>query len=212
MSKKLEGKVKHVKQKVGENIYLYNVPVAYAAVARPVKKYQSNDTEFKATAFVAAEVREFLENEVLVNKTFAEVDVDRNKKRKIKYTSEDFPFAEGLHGVQLTKASKTKEGKPTKVTVVESVDGKGVPFEQDIGNGSVCTIKLWGYRNQDDLLNISLDTVVVVDHVPYEGGGGGVVSDDALGITYEVARADTSDTPDQDDVPFDTGEDQDEDY
>ena len=209
--------VKHVKQKVGENIYLFNVPVAYAAVHRPVKKYQEPDKqEYKLTAFLTKEQREFLEDEVLVNKSFFEVDVDKNKKRKVKYTSEDYPFAVGLHGVQLTKNAKTKDGKPTVVTVIQNVDGKGVPFEQDLGNGTVATVKLWAYRNQEDFAVVSIDTVVVVDHVPYEGGSG-AVEDDTLGIVYERKQVDSSnesegfsnDVPDDDDVPFDTSDDED---
>lgn len=211
---KQQDQFKHVVGKQGEHVYLFNVPVAYAAVFKPTAKYQApNDFEFKATAFLTAEQRAFLEDEVLVNKTIAEVDKDRNKKRAIKYSSENFPYAEGLHGISLTKPAKSKKGDPNSVTVIEIVDGKSVPFEQDIGNGSVCTIKLWGYRNQDNLLNVQLDTIVVGEHVPYQRGSGGVIEDDILGVTYETKRPTKQPESDEleGDVPFETEEDDDDD-
>ena len=52
-------------------------------------------------------------------------------------------------------------------------------------------VKLFGYRNQDGQLTVTLDTVQVVEHVAYEqkGGNGGVVEDDVFGVSYQVKKA-----------------------
>ncbi len=69
-----------------------------------------------------------------------------------------------LNGIQLTRKELNNAGKPSPVKVV-GPDGK--VFEEDIGNLSTVSIKLFGYRNKEGLLNVSLDIVKVEEHVPY---------------------------------------------
>lgn len=188
--------VVHKKEGKFETVYIKNVPVVYASVQQPKKKYESEDREYTLTAFVSDEDRRILEDEVMLNKQLYKVGVDKNKKRQIKFTTEKFGEYEGLSGVTLTCPEFTKDKKKRVVSVVETVqkDGKkiGIPFKENLGNGSVCTIKLSGYRNQDELLVVSLSMIVVEKHVPYSSEG--TYTDDELGIEYQVGGAD-DDTP-----------------
>ena len=175
------------------DIYLKNVPVYFASVHEVTGKYQSEEKEFKLTAFVTQEVREALED-AMVNKTLYEVGKDKNKKRKIKYKlstqleegeKHHYDEVKGLHGLTLTLKEFTSKGKKAAVTVI---DTSGKPFTDLVGNGSVCNIKLFAYKNKDEQLVVSLNTVQVVEHVPYnQSGGDGVVEDDILG-SYSVKR------------------------
>ena len=72
--------------------------------------------------------------------------------------------------------------------MIAGPDGK--PFKGLIGNGSVCNIKCFGYRNQDEQLVVQLQMIKVVDLVEYEAAeGAGSLQDDLLGIdmSYEDA-------------------------
>lgn len=177
------------------NVYVLNAPVFYAAVHTPKTKYQSTDKEFSLAAFVDEATKDKLLDEVMLNKGFALVGKDKTTKppRRIKYPlSKDveegktnYDVVEGMYGFGLAKPEFSKKGNPMTVNVI---DKEGQPFTQDIGNGSVCTLKLFGYRNPEGQLTVTLDTVQVVEHIPYESkGGDGNVVDDVLG-TYAVKK------------------------
>lgn len=181
------------------DLYLMNVPVFFASVHEPKLKYESTDKEYAVTAFVDDETREMLEDEFMLNKTLYKVGKDKNKKRKIKYPLEKqlpedskgigYDEVEGLNGVQLTLAEFNKKGNANVLTVITEEDGELIPFDEDIGNMSICTIKLFGYINKDDALVVQLNTVRVDEHVPYEGGiQNGEVTDDILGGTYKLGE------------------------
>jgi hypothetical protein len=177
------------------NVYVLNAPVFYAAVHTPKTKYQSTDKEFSLTAFVDEATKDKLLDEVMLNKGFALVGKDKTTKppRRIKYPlSKDveegkthYDVVEGMYGFGLAKPEFSKKGNAMSVNVI---DKEGQAFTQDIGNGSVCTLKLFGYRNPEGQLTVTLDTVQVVEHIPYESkGGDGNVVDDVLG-TYAVKK------------------------
>lgn len=194
-----------------EYLYLKNVPVVYASVQEPKFKYQSKtEKEYALTAFVNDETRAFLEDEVKINKTLYKVGVDKNKKRVVKYklsSQQDgdepdttYDAFEGLNGISLTLNEKKKNGDPATLAVVDS---EGIPIDDLVGNGSVCSVKCWGYRNQDDLLVVSLSIVQVHDLVHYEAKAKGPIVDDELGInTSEPASADSPEDNFDDDIPF----------
>jgi hypothetical protein len=172
-----------------------NAPVFYAAVHTPKTKYQSTDKEFSLTAFVDEETKDKLLDEVMLNKGFALVGKDKTTKppRRIKYPlSKDveegkthYDVVEGMYGFGLAKPEFSKKGNPMTVNVI---DKEGQPFTQDIGNGSVCTLKLFGYRNPEGQLTVTLDTVQVVEHIAYEGKtSSDSVVDDVLG-TYALKK------------------------
>jgi hypothetical protein len=177
------------------NIYLMDVPVVYASIQEPKDKYTpegvpagSLGKEYNLTAFVDKEQRDYLFDEILVNKSFFEVGNDKNKKRKIKYplTTDEgeasvyAPYAE-LFGCSLTQKEFNSKGKPNVVNVIDA-DGEQIP--DLVGNGSRCNIKLFAYKNSDDQWNVSLDTVQVIELVKYEGKGAAAV-DDVLGVKIE---------------------------
>ena len=190
--------IKLVKDKKFEFLYFKDVPVFYAAVHEPKKKFadplpdakNQSKREYAVTAFVDSKDREKLEDEVLINKTLFEVGKDKNKKRKIKYPLEKqlkdggtaYDEVKGLHGIQLTLNEFTNGGKKAPIIVV---DKEGKPFKETVGNMSRCNIKCFGYRNQDDQLVVSLNIVQVLEHVPYEGGDG-TITDDDLGISVQL--------------------------
>lgn len=180
------------------NVYVLNAPVFYAAVHTPKSKYQSTDKEFSLTAFVDEATKDKLLDEVMLNKGFALVGKDKTTKppRRIKYPlSKDveegktnYDVVEGMYGFGLAKPEFSKKGNAMTVNVI---DKEGRAFTQDIGNGSVCTLKLFGYRNPEGQLTVTLDTVQVVEHIPYESkSGDGNVVDDVLG-TYAVKKAES---------------------
>ena len=190
-------KTKAVIKKDGkfEFLYLKNVPVFYASVHTPKKMFEVNPDaknpstrEYSVTVFVDADTREVLEDKVLLNKTLFEAGKDKNKKRKIKFPltndkgEELYAPVEGMHGFTLTRKELTNEGKPVSIVVV---DDKGQPMTEDIGNMSICNIRVWGYRNKEDMLVVALDLIQVLEHIPYTGGNSGRIVDDELGIDVE---------------------------
>lgn len=202
----------HPKNKDFFYLYLKKVPVVYANVQAVKKKYQSEEKEFCLTAFVNDETRTYLEEEVILNKILSKVGKDKNKKKQIKYpTSKQhkdganiYDAFEGLNGINLSLSELKKNGELNTLTVV---DKDGNVFTDLVGNGSICSIKCFGYRNEDDMLNISLDIVQVLEHIPYEGGDGSSFNDEELGISYQVGAKKVGKVEEKvdhfnDDIPF----------
>lgn len=168
-------------------LYLKEVPVVYASVQEPKKKFEGNEKEYCLTAFVNNETRAYLEDTILVNKQLHKVGVDKNKKRQIKYQTSDqredkkdmYDPYKGLNGVSLTRPELKKDGSPNPVIVV---DKNGEKFGGLVGNGSICSIKCFGYRNKEGLLNIQMELVKVDDLVEYSGSNGSY-QDDELGVS-----------------------------
>lgn len=181
------------------NLYIKNATVFYAAIHEPRLKYQSDEKEFSAQVFVSEETKDKLLDEVMVNKSFSEVGITKTSKppRKIKFPLSsqvqegkmNYDTVKGLWGFNVAKPEVSKKGNKMFVNVI---DTEGKPFTENVGNGSVCTLKLFAYRNQDNQLVVTLDTVQVLEHVPYEakGNGSGSVEDDVLGVSYQVKKAD----------------------
>tara|TARA_R110000744_G_C19371770_1_gene563213 strand:- start:62379 stop:63098 length:720 start_codon:yes stop_codon:yes gene_type:complete len=180
------------------NLYIKNVTVFYAAVHEPKKKYQSEDKEFSLTAFVDEATKDKLLDEVMVNKSFLLVGKDKTQKppRRIKYPLSsqveegkvNYDIVDGMYGFSVARPEFSKKGNPMAVNVI---DVNGNPFTENVGNGSVCNIKMFAYRNQDDQAVVMLDTVQVIEHVPYEAkGNSGSVEDDVLGVTYKTKQVD----------------------
>lgn len=180
------------------NVYIKNAVLYYASVHEPKLKYQSTtEKEYSATVFVDEAAKDKLLDEVLVNKTFAEVGVTKTSKppRKIKYPlsnqveegKANYDLVKGLWGFNITKPEFSKKGVPMSVNVI---DLEGNTFAENLGNGTVVNLKLFGYKNQDGQLTVTLDTAQVVEHVAYESkGGGDSVEDDVLGVSYKVNKA-----------------------
>lgn len=171
--KKLGDKVVWEVTDKGEHVYLMNVPVLYPVVHEPRLKFQSQDEyEYSMTAFIDTEARTFLEDEIIVNKTIAEVGKDKNKKRAYKYPlstqREDkkdlYDLYEGMHGIGLTCPAKTKAGNERKIKIY---DENGEEMTDKIGNGSIAIVKLFGYRNKEDMLNITISAIKVLNLVEY---------------------------------------------
>lgn len=190
-------------------VYFKNVPVTYAKVLpeQLEKKYESEDREWSMTAFIDSDTLEQCED-MPINKGFSEVGKAKIKKGanrgKLKFPLDNDAYKDfkGLHGFSIAcpEFTKTKKKKVVKV-----VDSKGKPFTEEVGNGSICTLKCFAYRNRDEELVITLDTVVVIEHVPYEGGGdssGGF--DDELG--FEIPADDEFMTPSEDMSEFEEEE------
>ena len=178
------------------NVYIKNTPVFYAAVHEPKLKYQSTDKEFSLTSFVDEEAKDKLIDEVMLNKSFAQVGKDKTSKapRRIKYPLSsqveegkvNYDVVDGLFGFNVAKPEFSKKGNPMSVNVI---DAEGNAFTENVGNGSICTLKLFGYKNQDGQLTVTLDTVQVIDHVPYESkASADSVEDDVLGVSYKVKK------------------------
>lgn len=178
------------------NLYIKDATVFYAVVHEPKKKYQSEDREYSVTVFVDEETKDKLLDEVMVNKSFALVGKDKTSKppRRIKYplssqTEEgkvNYDVVDGMYGFTVAKPEFSKKGNPMTVNVIDK-DGKA--FTENVGNGSVCTLKLFGYRNQDNQLVVTLDTLQVLEHVPYEAKvAAESVDDDVLGVSYNVKK------------------------
>lgn len=177
------------------NVYIKNAVVFYAAVHEPKLKYQATDKEFSATVFVDEEAKDNLIDVVMVNKNFAQVGVTKTTKppRRLKYPlssqveegKANYDLVDGLWGFNIAKPEFSKKGAPMSVNVI---DTDGNAFTENVGNGSVVNLKLFGYKNQDGQLTVTLDTVQVVEHVPYEQkGAAGEVEDDILG-SYKVKK------------------------
>jgi len=181
------------------NLYIKDATVFYPVLHEPKKKYQSEDREYSVTVFVDEETKDKLLDEVMVNKTFALVGKDKTSKppRRIKYplssqTEEgkvNYDAVEGMYGFTVAKPEFSKKGNPMTVNVIDK-DGK--PFTENVGNGSVCTLKLFGYRNQEGQVVVTLDTVQVLEHVAYEQkAAADSVDDDVLGVSYKVKKAES---------------------
>ena len=192
-----------VKEGKNEFLYLKNVPVFFAQVLEPTKKYQSEDLAYQFTVFVDSDTREKLElpvdeDGVAINKELKEVGKDRNKKKQIKYPLESqlkegkgtaYDIVDGMHGMGLSLNDLTKAGKKSILKVVDA-DGKDWDKNKAIGNGSKVHVKCFGYRNVDEQLVVFPNLIVVVEHVPYEGGnGGGMVEDSVLGVSVDMSSA-----------------------
>ena len=191
-----------VKEGKNEFLYLKNVPVFFAQVLEPTKKYQSEDLAYQFTVFVDSDTREKLElpvdeDGVAINKELKEVGKDRNKKKQIKYPLESqlkegkgtaYDLVDGLHGMGLSLNDLTKAGKKSILKVVDA-DGKDWDKTKAIGNGSKVHVKCFGYRNVDEQLVVFPNLIVVVEHVPDEGGSGGIVEDSVLGISVDMSSA-----------------------
>lgn len=181
------------------NVYIKDAIVFYPVVHQPKLKYQSTDKEFSVTVFVDEESKDKLIDEVFLNKTFAEVGKTKTSKapRRIKYplssqTEEgkiNYDVVDGLWGFNVAKPEFSKKGNPMSVNVI---DKEGNTFTENVGNGSKCTLKLFGYKNQEGQVVVTLDTLQVIDLVPYEQkGSADSVEDDVLGVTYQVKKAET---------------------
>lgn len=180
------------------NLYIKNAVVFYPVVHEPKLKYQSTDKEFSVTVFVDEESKDRLLDEVMVNKTFAEVGVTKTSKppRKIKYMLSsqaeegkvNYDIVKGLWGFNVAKPEFSKKGNRMSVNVI---DLQGKPFTENVGNGSVVNLKLFGYKNQDNQLVVTLDTMQVVEHVRFESkAAADSVVDDVFGVSYQVKKAD----------------------
>lgn len=177
------------------NVYIKNAVVFYAAVHEAKLKYQSTDKEFSATVFVDEEAKDNLLDVVMVNKSFSQVGITKTSKppRKIKYAlssqveegKANYDLVDGLWGFNIAKPEFSKKGHSMSVNVI---DTEGNAFTENVGNGSVVNLKLFGYKNMDGQLTVTLDTMQVVEHVPYEQkGAAGEVEDDILG-SYKVKK------------------------
>lgn len=175
------------------DLYFMNVPVTYAKVLQPAKKYQSEDMAYALNVFITAESMEKVE-EIGVNKEFAEVGVTKIKKGqnrgKFKYPLDveaNAPFKD-MFAAQLSRATVKRNdvGEIVKeYTPLKVVDTKGVAFTKEVGNGSICHVKCFSYRNADGMLVLMMDTVVVVDHVEYIKPDGNNF-DEILGIAIQA--------------------------
>ena len=191
------------------NLYIKGAVAYYAKVHSPVLKYQSDDEkEFQVTLFVSAKDAEALEDMAL-NKTLLEVGKGKNKRKKLAYESDKYPEAEGMFGFKLTRPELRKSGDKNQVIVV-GADGKELPPEVLIGNGSKVDVRCFAYKNKDDMLVVQLDLMKVNELVEYEGSGGRIV-DDELGVDMErpTQKGSPADEFEQefDDAPEDDGED-----
>ncbi len=153
------------------------------------------------------EAKDKLLDEVMVNKTFAQVGVTKTSKppRKIKYPlssqveegKANYDLVDGLWGFSVAKAEFSKQGNPMSVNVI---DLEGKPFTENVGNGSIVNLKLFGYKNRDNQVVVQLDTVQVVEHVAFESkGASDSVEDEILGVSYSVKKAQQK-QPDKQDV------------
>lgn len=179
------------------NLYLKNVPVFYPVVHEAKKKYQSEEKEFSVTVFIDEPTKDKLEDEVAVNKTFAKVGVTKTSKppKRVKYPLSsqaeegklNYDEVEGMWGFTVTRPEFSKKGNKQTINVI---DKDGNAFTENVGNGSVCNIKLFAYKNRDGQLVVTLDTLQVIEHVAYEAAASSdSVVDDVLGVSYKVKKA-----------------------
>lgn len=177
------------------NVYILNTPVFYATVHDVKTKYQSQDREFSIQSFVSEETKDKLIDEVMLNKSFAEVGVTKTSKapRRIKFPLSsqveegkvNYDVVKGMHGFTVAKPEFSKKGNKMTVNVI---DKDGNAFTDNIGNGSICTLKLFGYKNVEGQLTVTIDTVQVIEHVVYEGKtSSDEVVDDVMG-SYKVKK------------------------
>ena len=191
--------VKHKLEGKFEFVYLKDVIVYYASVLEPKFKYQSTtEKEFGLTAFITDADRLVLEDDVRLNKSIFKVGVDKNKKRAIKYPTDKYKDVEGLNGIQLTLNELRKNGQPNQLVVVDKEGKQQIDL---VGNGSRCNIKLFGYRNVDDLLVVSLNLIQVIDLVPYDGGSGDYDEELGIAIPKQKKKPTVTSEFDDDDIP-----------
>lgn len=184
------------------DLYIKNCIAYYASVQKPKNKYkaQNGEQEYSVTVFFDEAAKEALDD-LGLNKEFKLAGKDKNKKRAIKFPLDVYTECEGLYGATFTLPSKTKEGKPRKPVVVwdgvnnsEEVLGEakrgGELCPENIGNGSIISIKLSTYKNEDGALNSSINTLAIKNLVAFTGGTGGVVEDEEFGfaIDYNAHR------------------------
>lgn len=181
-------------------LYFKNVPVTYAKIHESSKKMNSEDKAYQMNIFIDADTMEAVE-ELGVNKNFSQVNVTKISKGlnrgKLKFPVKDAdgnPTAnapyEGMFATQLSRETVKRDKKTNEIVKeyepLKVVDTEGNPFTADVGNGSICHVKLFVYRNTEGMLNTMMDTVVVVDHVEYvKAGNDGY--DEELGITVKSA-------------------------
>ena len=192
-----------VKEGKNEFLYLKNVPVFFAKVLEVVDNYAKDGKEFQFTVFVDSDTREKLElpvdeDGIALNKELKEVGKDRKKNKQIKYPLESqlkdgkgtpYDIVDGMYGMGLSLNELTKAGKKSILKVVDA-DGKDWDKTKAIGNGSKVHVKCFGYRNVDEQLVVFPNLIVVVEHVPYEGGNsGGMVEDSVLGVSVDMSSA-----------------------
>ena len=215
---------KVTQEQKGKNLemgYLYfkGVPVTFAQVLKPGKKYQSEDTAYQLNLFIDKETAEATEA-IGLNKELAEVGVTKIKKGanrgelKYKLDEHNTPYV-GMFAAQFSRntVKRDKEGVIQKtLEPLKLIGPDGKPFTEEVGNGSICDVKMFAYRNADNMLVVMLDTVVVREHVAYSRDGD--YYDEELGITIKAsAKAEpkaeatpTTSQPDpedfSDDIPF----------
>lgn len=191
------------------NLYIKGATVFYAAVHEVKSKYQSTDKEYSATVFVDPATKDELEDVVLVNKGFAEVGVGKTTKppKRIKYPLSsqveegkvNYDVVDGKWGFSVARPEFSKKGNRLTVNVI---DKDGNAFTENVGNGSVVNLKLFGYRNKDGQLVVALDTMQVVEHVPYDGPtSSDSVVDDVLGVSYQVKKAEVKAVEQEQEAP-----------
>lgn len=176
------------------SLYFKFVPVTFAQVLKPGKKYNSDDTAYQLNLFINPDTMQKVE-EIGLNKEMAEVGVTKIKKGQnrgeIKYKLDEHnKDYEGMFAAQFSRntvkrdanGAIVKEYAPLKVV---GPDGK--PFDKNVGNGSICHVKMFAYRNAEGMLVVMLDTVVVIEHVPYEDSG--EYYDEELGITISSSKS-----------------------
>lgn len=220
---------KVTQEKKGSNLemghlYFKNVPVTFAQILKPSAKYQSTDTAYQLNLFINKDTMDKLET-IGLNKEMAEVGVTKIKKGQnrgnIKYKLDEHNADyEGMFAANFSRdtVKRDKDGVFVKeYAPLKVVDTNGDDFTQEVGNGSVCHVKLFAYRNSEDSLVVMLDTVVVVEHVVYTKEGD--YFDEELGINIKSSDApakakldeefttDSADVPVTDGVDFDPTED-----
>lgn len=189
------------------HVYFKNVPVTYAKVHELVENYNKDGKEYQLTAFIDNESLEVCEG-LPIHKVFMEVDKSKFKKGanrgKIKFSTDNEMYKDyaGMHGVSLALSEFTKKGKKNTLKVLDS---KGQPIKDLVGNGSICTLKCFAYRNSDGELVVSLNTVVVIKLVEYtESGNGGGGFDEELGFEIPDNEFEDQELAEDDTPPFDT--------
>lgn len=200
------------------HLYFKGVPVTFAQVLKPGKKYQSEDTAYQLNLFIDKETAEAVEA-IGLNKELAEVGVTKIKKGanrgelKYKLDEHNAPYAD-MFAAQFSRntVKRDKEGVIQKtLDPLKLIGPDGEPFKKEVGNGSICDVKLFAYRNADNMLVVMLDTVVVREHVEYNRDGD--YYDEELGVTIkasskpatekaEAPEAAQPDLADFDETPF----------
>jgi hypothetical protein len=175
------------------NLYFKNVPVTFAQVLKAGKKFNSEDTAYQLHLFINKDTMDKLE-EIGLNKEMAEVGVTKIKKGSnrgnIKYKLDE--HNENYKGMFAASFSRdtVKRNKTTgefikDIAPLKVVGAEGNPFTEEVGNGSICHVKMFSYKNEEGMLVVMLDTVVVLQHVPYTGKGGDFF-DDELGLSVKA--------------------------